>query len=111
MTVAALVLVPVGALSQGLALISWEVLPLGLLVGVLSSALPYSLEMVALRNMPTQAFSVLMSLEPAIAALAGFVILSEYLSALQWGAIGLVIVASIGSSMTPKKAVVLDPAV
>ena len=105
MTVAAIVLVPVGAVTQGLALFSWEVLPLGLLVGVLSSALPYSLEMVALRNMPTQAFSVLMSLEPAIAALAGFVILSEYLSVLQWGAIALVIIASIGSSFTPKKAV------
>ncbi|WP_445776480.1 EamA family transporter [Shewanella sp.] len=105
MTVAAVVLVPVGAISQGVALICWEVLPLGLLVGVLSSALPYSLEMVALRNMPTQAFSVLMSLEPAIAALAGFVILSEQLTVLQWSAIGLVIIASIGSSFTPKKAV------
>ncbi|UJF20464.1 EamA family transporter [Shewanella sp. OMA3-2] len=105
MTVAAIVLVPVGAISQGLALISWEVLPLGLLVGILSSALPYSLEMVALRNMPTQTFSVLMSLEPAIAALAGFIILAEQLTLLQWSAIGLVIVASIGSSFTPKKAI------
>ena len=105
MTVAAIVLVPVGAVSQGLALISWEVLPLGLLVGILSSALPYSLEMVALRNMPTQTFSVLMSLEPAIAALAGFIILSELLTLLQWSAIGLVIIASIGSSFTPKKAI------
>lgn len=105
MTVAAIVLVPIGAITQGLALISWEVLPLGLLVGVLSSALPYSLEMVALRNMPTQAFSVLMSLEPAIAALAGLVILSEQLTLLQWAAIGLVIIASMGSSFTPKKAI------
>ncbi|UCX04419.1 EamA family transporter [Shewanella glacialimarina] len=105
MTVAAIVLVPVGAVSQGLALISWEVLPLGLLVGILSSALPYSLEMVALRNMPTQTFSVLMSLEPAIAALAGFIILSELLSLLQWCAIGLVIIASVGSSFTPKKVI------
>ncbi|MBU2876449.1 MULTISPECIES: EamA family transporter [Aliiglaciecola] len=105
MTVAAIMLFPVGVVTQGLALFSWEVLPLGLLVGVLSSALPYSLEMVALRNMPTQAFSVLMSLEPAIAALAGLAILSEYLSLLQWAAIALVIVASIGSSFTPKKAV------
>lgn len=105
MTVAAMVLVPVGAVSQGLALISWEVLPLGLLVGILSSALPYSLEMVALRNMPTQTFSVFMSLEPAIAALAGFIILAEQLTLLQWSAIGLVIVASIGSSFTPKKAI------
>jgi inner membrane transporter RhtA len=105
MTVAAIVLVPVGAVSQGLALISWEVLPLGLLVGILSSALPYSLEMVALRNMPTQTFSVLMSLEPAIAALAGFIILSELLTLLQWCAIGLVIIASVGSSFTPKKVI------
>lgn len=105
MTVAAIMLVPVGALTQGLALFSWEVLPLGLLVGVLSSALPYSLEMVALRNMPTQAFSILLSLEPAIAALAGLAILGEHLNLLQWAAIALVIVASIGSSFTPKKAV------
>ncbi|MEP0175934.1 MAG: DMT family transporter [Paraglaciecola sp.] len=105
MTVAAIVLVPVGAVSHGLALVSWEVLSIGLLVGILSSALPYSLEMIALRNMPTQAFSVLMSLEPAIGALAGFVLLSEQLTLLQWVAIGLVIVASIGSSFTPKKAV------
>jgi len=93
MTVAAIVLVPIGAVSQGL------------LVGVLSSALPYSLEMVALRNMPTQTFSVLMSLEPAIAALVGLVILSEQLTLLQWAAIALVIIASIGSSFTPKKAI------
>ncbi|WP_133471263.1 EamA family transporter [Paraglaciecola marina] len=104
MTVAAIVLMPVGVFSQGLALISWEVLSVGLLVGILSSALPYSLEMIALRNMPTQAFSVLMSLEPAIGALAGFVLLSEQLTLLQWIAIALVIVASIGSSFTPKKA-------
>ncbi|MEP4892524.1 MAG: DMT family transporter [Aliiglaciecola sp.] len=105
MTVAAIVIVPIGAVNQGLGLFAWQVLPLGLLVGILSSALPYSLEMVALRNMQTQTFSVLMSLEPAIAALAGFVILSEQLSFLQWTAIGLVIIASIGSSLTPKKAV------
>jgi inner membrane transporter RhtA len=63
--------------------------------------------MVALRNMPTQAFSVMMSLEPAIAALAGLVILSEQLTLLQWAAIALVIMASIGSSFTPKKAIEL----
>ncbi|MBU3005929.1 EamA family transporter [Paraglaciecola arctica] len=105
MTVAAIVIVPIGAVSQGLALISWEVLPLGLLVAVLSSAVPYSLEMVALRNMPTQTFSIFMSLEPAIAALAGLAILSEHLTLLQWAAIVLIIIASIGSSFTPKKAI------
>jgi inner membrane transporter RhtA len=99
-TVAAVVLVPVGAVTQGLALLSWQVLPLGLLVGILSSAVPYSLEMVALRHMTSQNFSVFMSMEPAIAALAGLLILSELLTLWQWMAIALVIVASLGSSLT-----------
>ncbi|WP_166837838.1 EamA family transporter [Rheinheimera pleomorphica] len=104
MTVAALVLVPVGAVTQGMALFSWDVLPLGFLVGILSSAIPYSLEMVALRNMTSQNFSVFMSMEPAIAALAGFLILAELLTLWQWLAIGLVIVASLGSSLTSSQA-------
>jgi len=101
--VAALILVPYGAISQGSALLSWEVIPLGLLVAIMSSALPYTLEMVALRNMPAQGFSIMMSLEPAIAALAGFIILAELLSIWQWLAILLVIIASVGSSMSTSK--------
>ncbi|MBZ9611941.1 EamA family transporter [Rheinheimera maricola] len=104
MTVAAAVLVPVGAVTQGLALLSWEVLPLGFLVGILSSAIPYSLEMVALRNMTSQNFSVFMSMEPAIAAMAGFLILAELLTLWQWLAIILVILASLGSSLTSSQA-------
>ncbi|MDX5406715.1 MAG: DMT family transporter [Chromatiaceae bacterium] len=100
MTVAAAVLVPTGFVTQGWALLSWEVLPLGFLVGILSSAIPYSLEMVALRNMTSQNFSVFMSMEPAVAALAGFLILAELLTLWQWLAILLVIVASLGSSLT-----------
>ncbi|GAB58096.1 EamA family transporter [Rheinheimera nanhaiensis] len=100
MTVAAAVLVPTGFITQGVALLSWEVLPLGFLVGILSSAIPYSLEMVALRNMTSQNFSVFMSMEPAVAALAGFLILAELLTLWQWLAILLVIVASLGSSLT-----------
>ncbi|MEH8020422.1 MULTISPECIES: EamA family transporter [Rheinheimera] len=103
MAVAAIVLVPMGAVTQGMALLTWQVLPLGLLVGVLSSALPYSLEMVALRNMTSQNFSIFMSMEPAVAALAGFLILSEQLTLWQWLAIALVIVASLGSSITSAK--------
>lgn len=103
MSVAAIVLVPYGAFHQGLALLSWEVIPLGFLVAIMSSALPYTLEMVALRNMPAQGFSIMMSLEPAVAALAGFIILAELLSMWQWLAILLVIVASIGSSMSNSK--------
>lgn len=104
MTVAAAFLVPIGAISQGMALLSWDVLPLGFLVGILSSAIPYSLEMVALRNMTSQNFSVFMSMEPAIAALAGFFILAELLTLWQWLAIVLVIMASLGSSLTSSQA-------
>jgi len=103
MSVAAIVLVPYGAMHQGMALLSWEVIPLGFLVAVMSSALPYTLEMVALRNMPAQGFSIMMSLEPAIAAMAGFMILGELLSFWQWLAIALVIIASVGSSASATK--------
>lgn len=103
MTVAALFLVPLGVGTAGSALLSWEVVPLAIAVAALSSALPYSLEMIALKNLPAQSFSVLMSLEPAIAALAGFLLLSELLTLTQWLAIGLVICASLGSTLTTKK--------
>ena len=79
---------------------TWEVIPLGIGIAVLSSALPYTLEMVALRNMPSQGFSIMMSLEPAIASLAAFVILGELLTIWQWLAILLVIIASAGSSFS-----------
>ncbi|WP_372626112.1 DMT family transporter [Arsukibacterium sp.] len=111
MTVAALVLVPVGAVTQGMALLTWQVLPLGLLVGILSSAIPYSLEMVALRHMTSQNFSVFMSIEPAIAAMVGFLFLAEFLTLWQWLAIVLVIIASLGSSLTAGKAKTASPVV
>ena len=103
MTAAALFVVPIGMFEAGSALFSWQILPLGIAVAVLSSALPYSLEMVALRHMPSQNFSVMMSLEPAIAALAGWLILSEQLSLSQSIAIVLVICASMGSSLATAK--------
>ncbi|MBE0370928.1 MULTISPECIES: EamA family transporter [Pseudoalteromonas] len=103
MTVAAIVLVPYGVALQGSALLDWQLLPLGIMIGLLSSALPYSLEMVALRNMSAQSFSIMMSLEPAIAALAGLLILAEMLTLLQWTAVFMVIIASLGSSMSGSK--------
>lgn len=103
MSVAAIVLVPYGVINQGIALLNWEIIPLGFLVAIMSSALPYTLEMVALRNMPAQGFSIMMSLEPAIAAIAGFMILGELLSIWQWLAIVLVIIASVGSSFSTEK--------
>ncbi|CAH9050128.1 Threonine/homoserine exporter RhtA [Pseudoalteromonas holothuriae] len=104
MSVAAIAVVPLGVASQGTALLNWELIPLGIMIGVLSSALPYSLEMVALRNMPAQGFSIMMSLEPAIAAVAGLIILGELLSIWQWLAILMVIIASVGSSISSGKA-------
>jgi len=102
MCIAAMAVVPIGLVSQGMALFNWSLIPIGIAIGILSSALPYSLEMVALRKMPAQGFSILMSVEPAIGALAAFIILGELLSFWQWIAIALVMVASMGSSATHK---------
>ncbi|EHR39953.1 EamA family transporter [Alishewanella jeotgali] len=103
MTVAAAFLVPIGLVSAGSSLFSWQVIPLAIAVAALSSALPYSLEMVALKALPAKSFSVLMSMEPAIAALAGFLLLAELLSVTQWLAILLVISASLGSTLSKTK--------
>jgi inner membrane transporter RhtA len=72
------------------------VLLVGLGVGMLSSAIPYTLEMEALRRIATNVFGVLMSLEPAVAAVAGLVVLGQDLAARQVVAIALVIAASVG---------------
>ena len=71
---------------------------LGALVGVLSSVIPYSCELVALRSLPPAAFGILMSLEPAAAALAGLAVLGESLSLLQWLAVLCVVAASVGAT-------------
>lgn len=102
MSVAAIAIVPIGVVSQGMALLNWSLVPVGIAIGILSSALPYSLEMVALRKMPAQGFSILMSIEPAIGALAAFLILGELLSVWQWLAILLIIFACLGSAASNK---------
>ena len=93
------VAVPWAVMADGLLLfrpdVIADVLPLAFAVGFLASALPYCLEIVALRIVPPQAYGVLMSLEPAAAALFGFLILGEVLSARQWCALALVIAASL----------------
>jgi inner membrane transporter RhtA len=81
-------------------------LAIGLAVAVLSSVIPYSLESESLRRMPASVFGVLMSLEPAVAALAGFVVLGQTVSARDLGAIGLVIAASVGVTRTSATPVV-----
>ncbi|GJD80464.1 membrane protein [Methylobacterium gregans] len=96
MLTAALVIAPFGLAEAGTALFEPATLASGLVVAVMSSALPYSLEMVALRRLDRQVFGVMMSVEPAIASLAAMAILGERLGPVQWFAIACVIVASVG---------------
>lgn len=100
MSVGAVLAAPVGLAQGGTALLHPALLAFGAGVGLLSSALPYALEMEALRRMPARVFGILMSLEPAVAALVGLAILGEVLAVRQWIAIGCVIVASIGATRT-----------
>jgi inner membrane transporter RhtA len=104
MIAAAVVVVPVGVVAAGPALLNLRALPLGLAVAVLSSALPYVLEMQAMTRMPTRVFGIFMSVEPAIAALFGFALLGERLTALQCTAIGCVMLASFGSALSSTRA-------
>jgi inner membrane transporter RhtA len=98
MTVAALVAVPVGVADAGTALIQPWVLAAGLGVALLSSVIPYSLDLEALRRLPARVFGILMSLEPAMAALIGLVVLGESLLLSQWVAVLCVVVASAGAT-------------
>lgn len=98
----AIVLVPVGAGHAGWALFSPAILPVACAVALLSSALPYSLEIYAMTRVPTRTFGVLMSLDPALAALSGFGFLGETLSMIQWGAIASIMFASAGSAATSR---------
>ena len=97
MLAGALAIAPVGAVAAGPALFDLQFLPYGLLIALLSSALPYHLEMIALKAMPARTFGVLMSLEPAVASLSGMIILHEYLSGTQWLAVACVMLASFGA--------------
>ena len=103
--IAAAVAVPFGVAHAGAALLSPALLPIAFGVALLSTALPYSLEMVALTKLPTRTFGMLMSLEPAIGALCGLLFLHERLSVLQWLAIAAIIVASAGAAMTSRSPV------
>lgn len=105
--VAALVAMPVGAATAGLRLLNPAILPVALAVAVLSSVLPYSLEMVAMKRLPTRTFSVLMSLEPGFAALSGLALLGERLSLTQWLGMACVMSASLGAAMTARTGVAL----
>jgi inner membrane transporter RhtA len=105
MVVGAIVIVPIGVMQAGAQLISPAILPAALTVALLSSALPYSLEMLAMPRLPTRTVGVLMSLDPALGALSGLCFLGERLSWIQWAAIGSIMVASAGSAATSRSSV------
>jgi inner membrane transporter RhtA len=96
--VGAALITPYAVVVGGRDLLDPGILAVGALVGVLSSVVPYSVELIALRTIKPAVFSILMSLEPAAAALAAVVILQEFLTPLQIGAIACVVVASIGAT-------------
>lgn len=106
--VATLLLAPFAVASAGPGLLDPRILALGAAVGLLSSVIPYSLEITALRRIRPAVFSVLMSLEPAAAALAGVVVLQEFLTPLQLLAMACVVVASVGA--TSSRRVIREPA-
>jgi inner membrane transporter RhtA len=100
MAVGTVALLPIGIAGAGSSLLSIGPLATGAAIGLLSSAIPYSLELEALRRLPSRVFGVLLSLDPAIAALAGFVILGQDLGVREILGIGLVVAASVGASAT-----------
>jgi inner membrane transporter RhtA len=100
--VATLLLTPAAVGTGGGDLLDPRILALGAAVGLLSSVIPYSCEMVALRTIRPSVFSILMSLEPAAAALAGIVVLREFLSPEQWVAMAFIIVASVGATRSSR---------
>ncbi|WP_432032676.1 EamA family transporter [Streptomyces antibioticus] len=100
MAIGALLFLPLGLAESGTKLLDPVTLGLGAAVAVLSSVLPYTLELLALRRLPAPTFAIMMSLEPAIAATAGFFILNQALTATEAAAIALVIAASMGAVRT-----------
>ncbi|MTG97476.1 MULTISPECIES: EamA family transporter [Myroides] len=100
---ATFIVVPVGIYSGGLVNLTWTSAGIGLLVAILSSALPFSLDLLALKKLPANTFSILTSLQPAFAALSGLLFLKEQLSLLQWISIACVVGASIGTTIFSKK--------
>ena len=100
MLVATTVVLPAGVVHADLGSLTPKALFLAGIVALLSSALPYTLEMIALQKIPAKTFGILMSLEPAVAALCGLTFLREQLSWSQWSAIGCIMIASLGSTLS-----------
>jgi inner membrane transporter RhtA len=102
MVVGAVIALPFGISSAGTAMLDPVVLAAGFAVALMSSVIPYSLELEALRRMPPRVFGILMSMEPAVAALAGLVLLGEQLKPAQWVAVCCVVIASVGATRSAR---------
>lgn len=100
MGLGALLILPLGLWQSGSLMLSPTILAYGFALSIISSALPYSLEMIALRRLPARVFGTLMSLSPALAALSGFFFLGEMLSLSQWCGLCCIVIASAGTSIT-----------
>lgn len=109
--IAALFIAPIGIAHAGAALLTPALIPIAIAVAILSTALPYTLEMIALTRMPAHTFGTLMSIEPAFGALSGLLFLHEILTFTQWIAISCIIMASVGATLSMRnhsKPVVTD---
>lgn len=104
MGVATVLILPIGASSAVQAFADWRILLMAAVTGLLASVIPYTLELAALRRLPSNVFSILLSLEPAIAALAGWALLSQTTGPMRLVAIALVIVASVGITVSSSRA-------
>ncbi|WP_293742414.1 DMT family transporter [uncultured Pedobacter sp.] len=102
MLFATLVILPFGIYGGGLSTLNPKLIGLGAALALLSSAIPFTLEMKAFKQLPPRTFSILMSVEPAMASLAALVFLQEYLSLKECFAVAFVVIASVGSSLTTK---------
>jgi inner membrane transporter RhtA len=109
MATAAVLVAPIAVATHGPKFFSLRVFLIGLAVGILSTAIPWTFELQALRTIPTRIFGVMMSLEPAVAAIAGFLILGQSVHYLQVIAIGLVITASAGVSLAGREPLPHEP--
>lgn len=111
LTIGTVCVLPLGIAAGGTTLVQPDVLGRGAAVALLSSAVPYSLELFALRRMRASVFSVLMSLEPAMAAVTGLVFLDQHLDAREWVAVACVMAASIGATRGARTVTPVEPGV
>lgn len=103
MTIAALFIIPFALVSGDLLVLNGKLLLIGTAVALLSSAIPFSLDIIALKKLPPKTFSILMSLHPAFGAISGLLFLGEILTFYQWLSIVCVIIASIGTTISTQK--------